>query len=174
MENDDTLVQINCNIYNYLSDAEIKEIIQSEDIVNTFFEVLTTRVEPTEIGFISCLKFNFEKIIIVHDELDLPFGAIRFKVGGSSAGHRGIASLDEETQKTAIRVRLGINNNSEERKNTAEFVLSQFNSDEMKCFDKWISLATDAILALLKNDWQKIASTKSQKSALGFCQNVRQ
>jgi len=56
-------VQINCNIYNYLSDAEIKEIIQADDIVNTFFEVLTTRVEPTEIGFISCLKFNFEKII---------------------------------------------------------------------------------------------------------------
>ena len=119
-------------------------------------------------------KFNFEKIIIVHDELDLPFGAIRFKVGGSSAGHRGIASLDEETQKTAVRVRLGISNNSEERKNTVEFVLSKFNSDEMKCFDKWISLAKDAIIELLKHDWQKVASTKSQKSALGFCQDVWQ
>ena len=63
LEDSDKIVQVNCNIYNYLSDSEIKEIIQSDDIILTLQEVLITRIPEKEIGFISVLDFKFEKII---------------------------------------------------------------------------------------------------------------
>ena len=63
LEDSDKIIQVNCNIYNYLSDSEIKEIIQSDDVILTLQEVLITRIPEKEIGFISVLDFKFEKII---------------------------------------------------------------------------------------------------------------
>jgi PTH1 family peptidyl-tRNA hydrolase len=112
--------------------------------------------------------FKAEKIIVIHDDLDLPFGAIRFKVGGGTGGHNGLKSLQKAHQDEVIRVRMGIGKDSE--RDISSHVLSNFNIEENRCLDKWIELSRDAILKILESgSWEKVASLNSKKRAEEFC-----
>ena len=63
-----------------------------------------------------------------HDDLDIEFGKIKAKFGGSSAGHNGIASIDKFIGQDYSRVRIGIG--KPEKLKVNDFVLSDFNEDE--------------------------------------------
>ncbi len=73
LEDKDKIIQINCNIYNYLSDWEIKEAIQTDDIIYYFSEILTTVIDEKEIWFINILDINIEKSIIIKEKKDIIF-----------------------------------------------------------------------------------------------------
>ncbi len=80
---------------------------------------------------------NFYKLantqtIVIHDELDIPFGQIRTRIGGSDAGHNGIKSLIAHCGDNFGRIRVGILNVHKPGSETSEFVLKDFNSDEKK------------------------------------------
>ncbi|BAL81445.1 aminoacyl-tRNA hydrolase [Caldisericum exile] len=68
-------------------------------------------------------------IIVIHDDLDLPLGTLRIKVGGSDAGHKGVRSIKELVEDPIIRVRIGIGRpiNKEE---VVNYVLEEFGKDE--------------------------------------------
>lgn len=68
--------------------------------------------------------------LVVHDELDVPFGTIRTRVGGGSAGHNGIASLLSHLGEDFGRIRVGIANEESAQRDSADFVLDRFNTDE--------------------------------------------
>lgn len=75
-------------------------------------------------------KATPEKLIVVHDELDIPFGDIRVKVGGGVAGHNGLKSLSQSIgTKDFIRVRFGISR-PPGQKDPADHVLSDFSKQE--------------------------------------------
>jgi PTH1 family peptidyl-tRNA hydrolase len=57
---------------------------------------------------IEYFKIDAEDVIVFHDDLDVEFGKIKAKFGGSSAGHNGIASIDKFIGKDYSRVRIGI------------------------------------------------------------------
>ena len=67
-------------------------------------------------------------IIVFHDDLDIEFGKIRAKFGGTDAGHNGIKSLDKFIGKDYSRVRIGIG--KPEKMQVNDFVLGDFNEDE--------------------------------------------
>lgn len=72
-----------------------------------------------------------ENMMVIHDELSLPFGTIRTRVGGSDAGNNGIKSISSHIGHNYARIRLGIANNSRPvNHNDADFVLSRFNEIE--------------------------------------------
>lgn len=76
---------------------------------------------------------NFYKIpvsdmVVVHDELDIPFGQIRLRGGGSAAGHNGLKSLLQHLDEGFGRVRVGIL--SETKMDAADFVLAKFSKEE--------------------------------------------
>ena len=75
--------------------------------------------------------YNIENsdVIIVHDDLDLPFGTVKFKLDGGHGGHNGLKSIDSHIGKDYIRVRVGIGK-PENKKDVADFVLSDFSSLE--------------------------------------------
>lgn len=73
-------------------------------------------------------KVPTEQIVAVHDELDIPFGQIRTRIGGSSAGHNGIKSLSQHLGEGYGRVRIGVQ--AETPMATADFVLAKFSTDE--------------------------------------------
>lgn len=73
-------------------------------------------------------KIPDDEIVIVHDELDIPFGQIRMRSGGSAAGHNGLKSLLEHLGETFGRVRVGIQ--AETRMDAADFVLAKFSKTE--------------------------------------------
>jgi len=116
--------------------------------------------------------FKIENLIIIHDELDLPFGAIRFKVGGGTGGHNGLKSLDNFSKENALRIRMGIG--KPELHNISNYVLSKFDEVEIRCFDIWVESATDSIVKILKSgSWQKVASQNSKKSIKDICPDGR-
>ena len=81
---------------------------------------------------IEYFKIESENVIVFHDDLDIDFGKIKAKFGGSSAGHNGIESIDKFIGKDYSRVRIGIGR--PERKNMViEHVLDNFTDDEENC-----------------------------------------
>jgi PTH1 family peptidyl-tRNA hydrolase len=107
-------------------------------------------------------EFEVEQILIIHDELDLPFGALKFKKGGGSGGHNGLKSMNDEVQKNAIRIRMGIGKPA--NCDISDFVLSEFSKDEKEHLKDWIELGKEAISQILSGEtWEKVASLKTRK-----------
>ena len=71
-----------------------------------------------------------EDILVIHDELALPFGHIRIRNQGSDGGNNGIKSLNRTLGEHFWRIRIGIQNTYTSRTDKAVFVLSQFTKDE--------------------------------------------
>jgi PTH1 family peptidyl-tRNA hydrolase len=77
-------------------------------------------------------KIHAHDILVVHDELDIPFGQIRVRAGGSSAGNNGIKSLQQHLDGAFVRIRVGIANEFSGRADSADFVLGKFTKDEQE------------------------------------------
>jgi len=71
-----------------------------------------------------------EQIVVIHDELDIPFGQIRTRMGGGSAGHNGIKSLLQHIDENFGRIRIGVRNDIADQADSADFVLGKFTKDE--------------------------------------------
>lgn len=68
--------------------------------------------------------------IAVHDEIDINFGQIRARVGGSAAGNNGVKSLIQHCGEDFGRIRIGVRNDLLEKMDSADFVLAKFNKEE--------------------------------------------
>jgi PTH1 family peptidyl-tRNA hydrolase len=89
-------------------------------------------------------------LIVIHDDVDLPFGTIRISKNSSSAGHKGVQSIiDELKTKDFTRVRIGIRPDYEI--DTTEFVLKNFTKDEEKQLPEIIKKAADEVGALISH-----------------------
>jgi PTH1 family peptidyl-tRNA hydrolase len=96
-------------------------------------------------------KIPPERIVVVHDELDVPFGEIRLKRGGGAGGHNGLRSVSASIGSPDYsRVRLGIGR-PPGRMDPADFVLRDFSSAERKELPLLIERAADAVEALLRD-----------------------
>jgi PTH1 family peptidyl-tRNA hydrolase len=91
-------------------------------------------------------KIPVERIIAVYDEIDIDFGQIRLRSGGSSAGHNGVKSLMEHLGEGFGRVRVGIGPKQPEQMDSADFVLAKF-SKEQESQIKNLTRETTAILS---------------------------
>jgi peptidyl-tRNA hydrolase, PTH1 family len=96
-------------------------------------------------------KIPVERIVVVHDELDLPFGTLRLKRGGGDGGHNGLRSLTASLgSKDYERVRFGIGR-PPGRQDPADFVLREFASAERRDLGVHVERAADAVEYLLAN-----------------------
>ena len=89
-------------------------------------------------------KFDAEDVIVFHDDLDVEFGKIKAKFGGSSAGHNGISSIDKFIGKDYSRVRIGIGKPKTPIQ-IEDYVLQNFDDDELIGIDKISKNITDSI-----------------------------
>jgi PTH1 family peptidyl-tRNA hydrolase len=101
--------------------------------------------------------FKIEDVVVIHDDLDLPFGALRFKYGGGHGGHNGLKSTDEKIGKNYIRIRLGIGK-PQHRGEVASYVLSDFTLEEQIHLSELISTCCDSIEYLLTNSLENVSS----------------
>ncbi|MEI7522328.1 MAG: aminoacyl-tRNA hydrolase [Candidatus Saccharibacteria bacterium] len=91
-------------------------------------------------------KISSDKFIVVYDELDIPFGQIRVRVGGSAAGHNGVQSIINTLGDGFGRIRIGIRNEIAEKADSANFVLGKFSSEEKDQLPNLL-LETNAVLS---------------------------
>jgi PTH1 family peptidyl-tRNA hydrolase len=95
------------------------------------------------------LPVEVKDLVVIHDDLDLPFGYIRIRQRGGAGGHRGILSILEALGEGGfLRVRLGIGRPPPEVDPT-DFVLQPFSSEEAAHIDQVISRAAEAVESLL-------------------------
>ena len=98
---------------------------------------------------IEYFKINAEDVIVFHDDLDVEFGKIKTKFGGSSAGHNGVASIDKFIGKDYSRVRIGIGKPKGSIE-IADYVLQNFNDDETVDMEKITENIIDSISILVE------------------------
>lgn len=75
-------------------------------------------------------KVHPNQTVVVHDELDINFGQIRTRVGGTSAGHNGIKSIIKHIGEDFGRVRIGVGPKTPEQIDSADFVLGKFSEEQ--------------------------------------------
>ena len=80
-------------------------------------------------------KIPTENIIVLHDDIDLPFAKIKVKQGGGSGGHNGLKSIDSLVGNNYHRIRIGVGRPENPRFDVADFVLSNFSKEEQKELD---------------------------------------
>lgn len=89
-------------------------------------------------------------LIVVHDEIDLPFGTLRIKVGGGHGGHNGLRSITEALgHGNFVRMRLGVGR-PPAGGDVSGYVLNRFASSERTQLEAYLDAATDALEFLLR------------------------
>ena len=112
-------------------------------------------------------KVELEDIIVIHDDIDLPFGAVRFKRGGGHGGHNGLKSLDTAISKEYLRVRVGVGK-PEHKSQVADYVLGNFSLEEQKMLNTLITHVAQACKLLINEDLNHVKSSYGLKSIDGL------
>ena len=129
----------------------------------TFMNLSGTAVRQLQ----SFFKTDISNLIVIHDDLDLPFGAIRLKSGGGTAGHKGLASIESNLGTTGfMRVRLGIGK-PVDKSRIEGYVLEPFRKEEQEVLPEVVGRAADACAEIVLNGLQK-AIGKYQTKNINF------
>jgi len=102
-------------------------------------------------------KVPTERIVAVHDELDIDFGTLRLKLGGGDNGHNGLKSMTKSLGPDYLRVRAGIGR-PPGRMDVAAFVLKDFSATERKELDWFVDRTADAVEALITEGLERAQS----------------
>ena len=111
---------------------------------------------------IEYFRIDVEDVIVFHDDLDIDFGKIKAKLGGSSAGHNGIASIDKFIGKEYSRVRVGIGK-PETKISVSDYVLNNFNDEENIELEKITTNIIDSMPILIDKKLDLFSSTVNNK-----------
>ncbi|MBA3523982.1 MAG: aminoacyl-tRNA hydrolase [Geodermatophilaceae bacterium] len=102
-------------------------------------------------GLARYYRIDASSVVVVHDELDLPFGTIRLKLGGGDNGHNGLRSVTASlSTRDYLRVRVGIGR-PPGRQDPADFVLRSFSTVERRELPLVLEQAADATALLLNH-----------------------
>lgn len=97
-------------------------------------------------------------IVVIHDELDIDYGALRLKKGGGDNGHNGLKSITKAMGSDYHRVRFGVGR-PPGRMDVAAFVLRDFSGTERKELDYFVDRAADAVESLIADGLERAQST---------------
>ena len=108
---------------------------------------------PTK-SLVDFYKVKSDHLVVVHDELDIPFEAIRMKLGGGDNGHNGLKSITKVLGPDYFRLRMGIGRPVGSQ-DPADFVLKPFSSSERKSLTEFVTRGADAIEVLIANGLER-------------------
>jgi len=127
----------------------------------TFMNLSGESVQP----LMSFYKITIDNILVVHDELDLPFGTIAFKKGGGLAGHNGLKSITEKLGSQEFkRLRIGIGRPI--HGDVSNWVLSGYTGEDKDFFSQYLKAAAKALEEYIKLGFDKAATTYSKKKII--------
>ena len=111
---------------------------------------------------IEYFKMESSDVIVFHDDLDIDFGKIKAKFGGSNAGHNGIASIDKFIGKDYSRVRVGIGK-PDSKISTSDYVLNDFNDEEKEKLNTITDSIIQSLSMLIDKKLDLFSSTVNNK-----------
>ncbi len=139
---------------------ECRALVGRTEIENTLAELVKPQTFMNLSGeSVSCLlkkeNRSVNNLIVIVDDLALPFGSIRLRPKGSAGGHNGLKSINEclKTQDY-IRLRIGIAP-EHQISNTKNFVLEQFSKTDLETLDKVLEHSAEAVRAVLSDGVEK-------------------
>jgi PTH1 family peptidyl-tRNA hydrolase len=104
---------------------------------------------------------------VIHDDLDISCGSIKYKLGGGSGGHNGIKSIDQHIGNMYHRIRIGIGKS--EHIDTSNYVLSDSTKHEREAIDRAISIIAKSLPVIISHDFESFKHTvaiESKKSSI--------
>jgi PTH1 family peptidyl-tRNA hydrolase len=140
-----------------------KAQVSGQDVLllepQTFMNLSGRSVQQT----LHFFKLGLGDLVVVHDELDLEFGVVRIKVGGGSAGHRGIAAIMECCGGPQFcRLRIGIGR--PQSASVESHVLSDFSSEQSTLLGDVLERATAALTDIVVRGAQAAMNAHNQKA----------
>lgn len=124
---------------------------------------------PAVARLVQTFRIELANLVVVHDDLDLPVGRIRLRMGGSSGGHRGVQSIiDSLRDSRFIRVRIGIGRPPDEQDPT-EFVLERFVESEQELVRSVVQASAQAIQMCIEEGLQ---STMNRVNGLNLAGGI--
>lgn len=133
---------------------------EGQDVVTaqpqTFMNLSGESVQP----LMQFYKVLPENLIVLHDEVDLPFATMKIQKNRGPGGHNGIKDISQRLgTNDYIRVRLGVGKSANPEISMADHVLQKFSADEMPALPGFLEKAVDAVESILSEGLAK-ASTK--------------
>lgn len=116
----------------------------------------------------SFYKITRDRIIVIHDDLDLEVGRIKVKVGGSNGGHNGLKSIDEMMGNDYMRVRVGISR-PKDKAQVIDYVLSDFKDSELKLLNVVMTEVAKRLQLLFSGDISRFMNYCSLAIIDGNC-----
>ena len=111
-------------------------------------------------------KISLEEVIVIHDDLDIPFGRVKLKKGGGHGGHNGLRSLLSELGSGDFtRIRMGIDRPS--RGDVVDYVLTPFSREETGRLPQLLDGAVDVLASLLVEGLAKTMSLYNNRDLAG-------
>lgn len=108
-----------------------------------------------------------DKILVIHDEVDLPFGEMKYQKKRGHGGHNGVRDINKNLGgNDYARLRLGISRPPNDRMAVADYCLSDFSKDEMKTLPDLLSLACESVEAFVRDGFEYAANNYNQKGLL--------
>jgi peptidyl-tRNA hydrolase, PTH1 family len=114
-------------------------------------------------GMLGYFKVPLERLIVVHDEMDLPMGQLRLKQGGGDAGNRGVRSIAQSLGPDFIRIRVGIGH-PDGPEGDIDHVIRPLSGGELQAFDPVLDRAAEAVLAITRNGLERARNQYNQRS----------
>jgi PTH1 family peptidyl-tRNA hydrolase len=138
------------------------ELFKSKDILllkpTTFMNLSGKSVQAVA----NFYKINLDDILVVHDEIDIPFGAIKLKKGGGSGGHNGLKSIDSLVGKEYNRLRLGVDKPAK-KEMVASYVLAKFDSKEQDVLREFVDLGAKVASEWLSKSLNELKGQYSKR-----------
>ena len=91
-----------------------------------------------------------ENIVVIHDDMDLPIGKLKAKIGGGAGGHNGLKSIDAAITPNYNRIRIGVGHAKDKGNDVVNYVLSGFGKEDRKILGDTIDLVVKTIGVLIK------------------------
>ena len=102
-------------------------------------------------------KIPLNKVVVFHDDIDLPFGRVKIKKGGGNGGHNGLKSIDNPAGTDYWRVRIGIGRPAE-KSMVVSYVLGNFTKEEFEKLNDIKKIISENLSILVSNDPKKLES----------------
>jgi peptidyl-tRNA hydrolase, PTH1 family len=114
-------------------------------------------------GLLGYYKVPLERLIVVHDEMDLPLGQLRLKQGGGDAGNRGVRSIAQTLGANFIRVRVGIGH-PDGPAGDIDHVIKPLSGNELRAFEPVLERAAEAVVAITRDGLERARNQFNQRA----------